>query len=90
MRFISKIFLFHFFKQIFLYLKNRYNNFTLDELSECKCTPPYSAELTIASRCDLNQINGSYPDLPLGHRVHGATDAKVRINISREMSRFQQ
>ncbi|CAF4344731.1 unnamed protein product, partial [Adineta steineri] len=54
----------------------RYNDFKNDALSKCKCDPPYSAELTIAARCDLNPANGTYPDSPLGHRVHGATDAK--------------
>ncbi|CAF0742378.1 unnamed protein product [Adineta steineri] len=55
----------------------RYNDFKNDPLSKCKCDPPYSAELTIAARCDLNPANGTYPDSPLGHRVHGATDAKI-------------
>ncbi|CAF4013335.1 unnamed protein product [Rotaria sp. Silwood2] len=55
----------------------RYNNFQNDSLSACNCTPPYSSELTIAARCDLNPSNGTYPDPPLGHRIHGATDAKI-------------
>ncbi len=65
-----------------IYLNNRYNDFKNDPLSKCNCTPPYSAELTIAARCDLNDVNGTYPDPPLGHRVHGATDAKVRIKAA--------
>ncbi len=69
-----------------IYLNNRYNDFKNDPLSKCNCTPAYSAELTIASRCDLNlpTPNGTYPDEALGHRVHGETDAKVRINTSGE------
>ncbi|CAF3816372.1 unnamed protein product [Rotaria magnacalcarata] len=55
----------------------RYNDFKNDPLSKCNCTPPYSSELTIAARCDLNPSNGTYPDSPLGHRIHGATDAKI-------------
>ncbi len=66
-----------------IYLNNRYNDFKNDPLSKCNCTPPYSAELTIAARCDLNipkPSGGIYPDEVLGYRVHGETDAKVRIN----------
>ncbi|CAF3461697.1 unnamed protein product [Rotaria socialis] len=55
----------------------RYNDFKNDPLSRCNCSPPYSSELTIAARCDLNPSNGTYPDSPLGHRIHGATDAKI-------------
>lgn len=55
----------------------RYNDFKNDTFSRCDCTPPYSAELTIAARCDLNPADGKYPDDPLGHRPHGATDAKI-------------
>lgn len=36
----------------------------------------YSAELSIAARCDLNPP-GNYSDPALGRRPHGATDAKV-------------
>jgi hypothetical protein len=46
----------------------RYNNFTLDPLSRCDCDPPYSSELTIAARSDLNPANGKYPIGMLGHR----------------------
>ena len=65
---------------------SRYNNFTTDPLSEChRCAPHnYSAELTIAARCDLNDPNGTYPDSALGYRIHGATDAKVRPNFCTE------
>ena len=49
-------------------------------MSRCNCTPPFSATLTIAARCDLNDVNGTYPDEPLGHDCDGATDAKVRIS----------
>jgi len=55
----------------------RYNNYTLDPLSACNCTPPYSAENGISARCDLNPRNGSYPFGALGHRSHGGTDMKV-------------
>ena len=58
---------------------NRYNDFKNDELSKCSCTPPYSSTLTISSRCDLNDINGKYPDDDLGYGCFGATDAKVSI-----------
>jgi hypothetical protein len=55
----------------------RYNDYQNDKLSRCNCTPPYSAENAISSRCDLNPANGTYPFKALGHRPHGATDMKV-------------
>ncbi|OQR76026.1 putative phospholipase B 2-like [Tropilaelaps mercedesae] len=55
----------------------RYNDYQRDEFSRCNCTPPYSAENGISARCDLNPANGTYPFAALGHRSHGATDAKV-------------
>ncbi|VDP66559.1 unnamed protein product [Echinostoma caproni] len=55
----------------------RYNNYKEDPLSRCNCTPPYSADLAIASRSDLNDPNGSYPLHNLGFRLHGASDAKI-------------
>ncbi|XP_018496110.1 putative phospholipase B-like 2 [Galendromus occidentalis] len=55
----------------------RYNDFKNDPLSRCKCSPPYSAENAISSRCDLNPANGTYPFAALGHRAHGGTDVKV-------------
>lgn len=55
----------------------RYNNFKNDPISACDCDPPYSAENAIAARCDLNPANGTYPFSALGHRSHGATDAKI-------------
>jgi len=55
----------------------RYNNYTLDPLSACNCTPPYSAENAISARCDLNPKNGTYPFGALGHRSHGGTDMKL-------------
>lgn len=55
----------------------RYNDFQHDEFSRCECTPPYSAENAISARCDLNPANGTYPFAALGHRSHGATDAKI-------------
>ena len=72
-------------KRNLFYLKNRYNNFQNDSLSACNCTPPYSAELTIAARCDLNPVNGTYPHSVLGHRPYGATDAKVRTHNYKEV-----
>lgn len=56
----------------------RYNNFEHDPLSACDCKPPYSAENAIASRSDLMPAKGRYPFSALGHRLHGATDMKVR------------
>lgn len=55
----------------------RYNDYTNDPLSKCDCNPPYSSELTIAARSDLNPINGTYPIDMLGHRAHGAVDMKL-------------
>jgi hypothetical protein len=65
----------------------RYNDYTRDPLSECpKCTPPYSAENTIAARSDLNPASGSYPFASLGHRDHGATDMKLTTwKMSRDL-----
>lgn len=55
----------------------RSNNYKTDEYSRCNCTPPYSAELAIASRGDLNPADGIYPFSRIGHRDHMAIDAKV-------------
>lgn len=55
----------------------RYNDFKHDPISKCKCTPPYSAENTIAARSDLNDPNGKYPFAALEQRNHGAVDVKV-------------
>ncbi|CAG9789569.1 unnamed protein product [Diatraea saccharalis] len=61
-----------------MYEVMRYNDFKHDPLSRCAaCRPPYSACNAIAARNDLNPANGSYPFRALGHRSHGATDAKV-------------
>lgn len=60
-----------------LYHLMRYNNFQNDPLSRCDCNPPYTAEYAIASRCDLNQPNGSYPFASLGFRPTGAIDMKM-------------
>ncbi|CAI5972639.1 unnamed protein product [Closterium sp. NIES-65] len=55
----------------------RYNDFKHDPLSACKCTPPYSAEIAIAARGDLNEADGQY-ELPfLGLRDHAETDSKI-------------
>ncbi|KAL8560033.1 hypothetical protein ACOMHN_041503 [Nucella lapillus] len=55
----------------------RYNDFQHDPLSRCNCTPPYSAENAISSRCDLNPKDGKYPFGALGHRLHGGVDMKL-------------
>lgn len=55
----------------------RYNNFKVDPLAKCNCTPPYSASNAIAARCDLNDPNGTYPNPVLKQRNHGATDVKA-------------
>ncbi|CAG4956869.1 unnamed protein product [Colias eurytheme] len=55
----------------------RYNDYKHDPLARCPCAPPYSACNAIAARNDLNPANGTYPFRALGHRSHGATDAKV-------------
>ena len=55
----------------------RYNNYQNDPLSQCNCTPPYSAENAISARCDLNPKDGKYPFGSLGHRSHGGTDMKL-------------
>jgi len=44
----------------------RYNDFKNDPLSKCECDPPYSGELAISARCDLNPKNGTYPFMNLG------------------------
>uniref|UniRef100_A0A915Q441 Phospholipase B-like n=1 Tax=Setaria digitata TaxID=48799 RepID=A0A915Q441_9BILA len=54
----------------------RYNNYKYDNLSRCKCTPPYSAEASISTRGDLNPVNGTYEIEQMGHRNHGAIDYK--------------
>ncbi|CAI5508225.1 unnamed protein product [Closterium sp. Naga37s-1] len=55
----------------------RYNDFRRDPLSACNCTPPYSAEIAIAARGDLNEAGGKY-ELPfLGLRDHAETDSKI-------------
>ncbi|KAG6442054.1 hypothetical protein O3G_MSEX002134 [Manduca sexta] len=61
-----------------MYHTMRYNDFRHDPLARCSaCQPPYSACNAIAARNDLNPANGTYPFRALGHRSHGATDAKV-------------
>ncbi|XP_052756530.1 putative phospholipase B-like 2 [Galleria mellonella] len=61
-----------------MYATMRYNDYKHDPLSRCAaCRPPYSACNAIAARNDLNPANGTYPFSTLGHRSHGATDAKV-------------
>ncbi|KAF8794204.1 putative phospholipase B-like 2 [Argiope bruennichi] len=55
----------------------RYNDYTNDPFSRCDCTPPYSADCAIASRNDLNPVNGTYPFSALGHNPSGATDMKL-------------
>ncbi|XP_013190959.1 putative phospholipase B-like 2 [Amyelois transitella] len=61
-----------------MYRTLRYNDYKHDPLARCAaCRPPYSACNAIAARNDLNPINGTYPFRALGHRSHGATDAKL-------------
>ncbi|XP_041348219.1 putative phospholipase B-like 2 [Gigantopelta aegis] len=55
----------------------RYNDFQHDPLSQCNCTPPYSAENAISSRCDLNPADGKYPFGALDHRADGGLDMKL-------------
>ena len=54
----------------------RYNDYTHDEFSRCKCSPPYSAEAGISARGDLNPANGTYEFPGQGHVNHGALDYK--------------
>ncbi|KAK6744760.1 hypothetical protein RB195_011465 [Necator americanus] len=55
----------------------RYNDYTHDEFSRCKCTPlPYTAEAAIAARGDLNDPNGTYEWKEMGFRDHAAFDFK--------------
>ncbi|XP_050353907.1 putative phospholipase B-like 2 [Nymphalis io] len=65
----------------------RYNDFRHDPRARCACSPPYSAINAVAARNDLNPANGTYPFRALGHRSHGATDAKLTSSILR--TRFQ-
>eukprot|EP01147_Barroeca_monosierra_P001657 gene1659-4787_t len=65
----------------------RYNDFKHDPLSTqldtchylgmTNCTPPYTAENTIACRGDLNPKDGVYGLSAFGQRNHVATDAKI-------------
>nr|XP_039257523.1 putative phospholipase B-like 2 [Styela clava] len=55
----------------------RYNDFKNDPISRCNCTPPYSAENSIAARCDLNPADGVFPFGALKQRDHAATDVKA-------------
>ena len=54
----------------------RYNDYTHDPFSTCKCTPPYTAEAGISARGDLNPANGTYEIPGMGHRNHGSLDYK--------------
>ncbi|CAG5004577.1 unnamed protein product [Parnassius apollo] len=67
----------------------RYNDYKHDPLARCEqCSPPYSACNAIAARNDLNPANGTYPFRALGHRSHGATDAKVTSSYLRSQYQF--
>jgi hypothetical protein len=55
----------------------RYNNFERDDLSECNCTPPYTAEYAISARNDLNDPNGTYPFDAIKFRDWGGIDVKI-------------
>lgn len=57
-----------------------YNDYQVDEYSECECTPPYSASIAVAGRNDLNSQLETYPaDLSdlLKYQLSGAIDGKV-------------
>jgi hypothetical protein len=54
----------------------RYNDYTNEPFSRCNCSPPYSAESSIATRGDLNPVNGTYEVPGMGHRNHGSLDFK--------------
>ncbi|KAJ8723614.1 hypothetical protein PYW07_007594 [Mythimna separata] len=72
-----------------MYNTMRYNDFKHDPLSRCEtCDPPYSACNAVAARNDLNPANGTYPFRALGHRSHGATDAKITSAYLRTSYRF--
>ncbi|KAF8563287.1 hypothetical protein P879_10488, partial [Paragonimus westermani] len=55
----------------------RYNNFKVDPLSYCNCTPNYTAENGISARSDLNDPNGTYSIPAFEYRLHGGTDVKI-------------
>ena len=70
-----------------MYALMRYNDFENDELSQCDCKPPFTAEYAISARNDLNEPNGSYPFEAIGFRDWGAIDVKI---TTRDMSqRFE-
>ncbi|GMT18195.1 hypothetical protein PFISCL1PPCAC_9492, partial [Pristionchus fissidentatus] len=56
----------------------RYNDYTHDPLSRCKCNPPYTAEAGISARGDLNPSNGTWEVEGMGFRNHAGLDYKVR------------
>ena len=61
-----------------MYHLMRFNDFQHDPLSRCtQCRPEPNSFYTIASRGDLNQLNGSYPLPELGEWLMGAIDAKI-------------
>ena len=68
----------------------RTNDFTRDPLSNYpNCRPPYSADLAIAARNDLNDPNGVYAIAVLGFRARGAIDAKVTsLELMRKYSMY--
>lgn len=72
-----------------MYRTMRYNDYRHDPLSRCaSCAPPYSAANAVAARNDLNPANGTYPFRALGHRSHGATDAKITSSLLRKTYQF--
>ncbi|KAL3073083.1 hypothetical protein niasHT_035359 [Heterodera trifolii] len=54
----------------------RYNDYTHDPFSHCKCSPPFTAEAAISTRGDLNPANGTYEISAMGHANHAAFDYK--------------
>ncbi|CAH2094909.1 unnamed protein product [Euphydryas editha] len=71
-----------------MFVALRYNDYKRDPRSRCACSPPYSAANAIAARNDLNPANGTYPFRALGHRSHGATDAKLTSAALRARYQF--
>uniref|UniRef100_A0A914UZU6 Phospholipase B-like n=1 Tax=Plectus sambesii TaxID=2011161 RepID=A0A914UZU6_9BILA len=68
----------------------RYNDYTNDPLSRCsQCNPPYSADLAISARNDLNPQNGSYPFGDLAFKDEGATDMKATNSVLMKKLRFR-
>ncbi|ESO82430.1 hypothetical protein LOTGIDRAFT_223334 [Lottia gigantea] len=69
----------------------RYNDYKHDPLSRCNCTPPYSANLAIMARGDLNPADGAYPFHELGRNIGGGLDTKATSSsLVKEVSFYAQ